>query len=348
LTANLLNSEQKQFYYVEVYQATDKEQDVYRETLTGILKTFFECLKLNQEVEKAEGLQGSLPTTQPEKILTIKVAGSSPSDLPKVSVSDKREALIPFYQRLADKFFETYKDSVDYDDVVSFTRVYQHFTLEQLKGEMQRLTEMKKDLIYIRTYQEYRRAGKILDATLGHPDAGVRYEKLKGYRESVEMSEQLYLEAMLLLKREGLGYFEADRASARLAFLNGTDDAPYIFEDTCPPFRKHNLTHLQVHSNPALMEWFEKEKEETEIKKTIWMDEYYKDQQERAIHRDWQNKVSEWLTRFIENDGIIEELRVEIQKSKLSENDEKEVLEMYEKLKLTVAPKKIRARVKED
>jgi len=335
--------EAKQYYYMEVYKASDEEKDVYSKTLTEILKTFFECARLDVKLGVSAGVAESLP------VLTLKT--SDASCIPKVSVQTSVEGLIPWYRRVGERFYETYKTSLSemnmsVSDVLENMRVYQHFTLQGLKDELQRLEELKRKRIYMGCVFEVDRAEKFLENTISHPDVHIAYQLLEKRRKTIEDSEQLYLEAMLLLKREGFGYFEADKASAGVAFILGKDDDPYIFLDDkfLPNFRRH-LTGLKVHSNPALSEWYEREREDTEQKREIWLVNYYEEQRKREEHNAWRENVKSWLTGFIEKDGYLAELRVEMEKVGYNESAKQEVLEMWEALCKTVKRKVVRAKI---
>jgi hypothetical protein len=326
-----------QRYYMRIYKATEPERDTYTKLLTECLKLNFENALIQYDYLKAEGLTAEIP--REKRILTAEVTTFKGDPLPAVEIEEYLNQLIPFYKSFAENFYKTYKNNkvVDWDAVRGMVKEYQPCTLEDLKLERENLKKEQDKLVYESSYAEARRAHKLLDNAFADVPIGFKTKS-----EAI----RLYNEAMHVLKREGFGYFESDRASGHQFFGQPLN---YPYEGVTGTFDNLENYPIEEYVDKELLlkdkeieTWYISEREDIPHKRQLWTEVYEKDQKEAVKRATWLKSIKEWLTRFRLRDGSAEELAVAMQKAGLDAEHRYIMLEEYRKIHGSIRPKTLR------
>lgn len=172
-----------------------------------------------------------------------------------------------------------------------YSNITELFNVAELKKLLKQEISTANGIEFIKFYKELQNAERSLhEAGLGHVDPVVNNDMLKSRLESVALREELWMEAMDVLRAEGYHYFASKKAADNLAFHEGNlnYNDPYWYRDG--NLNKHHLTYMASLSEKRFVVWSKEPGEPQRTKRQLNI--LVKDQEVKEVK---QRKINSHL-----------------------------------------------------
>jgi hypothetical protein len=181
----------------------------------------------------------------------------------------------------------------------------------ELRDQAKRRAYRYESLVWdLRIYK----AEEMLNLRFGHPDIKERVKRLMPLTETLEGRENLWLEAMLYLRSEGLPYYISKRACDKLAFSDGysndfNPDDPYIYREKEAYSIKRHLDSIKPLGNAEILKW---KNENEALNKRVYEFEkldWEQTQERKRFLRELKPILASWIRQGFTREYAVDQCR---------------------------------------